>query len=54
MNTRYVTGILDALRAGSIRVNEELAGVYKRGVRNIALTREGMGARPWSQNASGR
>lgn len=30
VNTRYVTGILDALRAeGSIRVNEELAGVYE-------------------------
>ena len=51
VNTRYVTGILDALRAeGSIRVNEELAGVYEAWCAEHPFDKgKGWGQEPWSQ-----
>lgn len=51
VNTRYATGILDALRAeGSIRVNEELAGVYEAWCAEHPFDKgKGWGQEPWSQ-----
>ena len=51
VNTRYVTGILDALRVeGSIRVNEELAGVYEAWCTEHPFDKgKGWGQEPWSQ-----
>lgn len=46
VNTRYVTGILDALRQEKeIHVNEELAAVYENGAKGTLLIRERAGDR---------
>lgn len=51
VNTRYVTGILDALRREKeIRVNEELAAVYAEWCEEHPFDKgKGWGQEPWSQ-----
>ncbi|MFQ9637318.1 MAG: glycoside hydrolase family 3 C-terminal domain-containing protein, partial [Eisenbergiella sp.] len=51
VNTHYVTGILDALRAEKeVRVNEELAGVYEKWCSDHPFDKgKGWGQEPWSQ-----
>lgn len=51
VNTRYVTGILDALRAEeAIRVNEELADIYEAWCAKHPFDKgKGWGQEPWSQ-----
>lgn len=51
VNTRYVTGILDALRQEKeIHVNEELAAVYEKWCEGHPFDKgKGWGQEPWSQ-----
>lgn len=51
VNTHYVTGILDALRAEKeVRVNEELAGIYEKWCSEHPFDKgKGWGQEPWSQ-----
>lgn len=51
VNTRYVTGILDALRAcGNISLNEDLVSTYERWIADHPFEYgEGWGGEPWCQ-----